>query len=92
MNALRHFFQLPQAKVWGRFGFVDAFSQTSGWFARTYLGIDQGPVVAMIENHRTGLLWNLFMSAPEIQDGLRTLGFSSPHLAAARQEILEPLG
>ncbi len=91
MNAIRHFFKLPQAKMWGRFGFVDAFSQTSGWYARTYLGIDQGPIVTMIENHRTGLLWKLFMTAPEVQQGLQKLGFTSPHLANSEQAILEPM-
>lgn len=52
------------------------------WVAGTYLAIDQGPIVVMIENARTGLLWNLFMSCPEIRTGLRRLGFDSPHLAA----------
>ncbi|QND53321.1 beta-glucosidase [Phyllobacterium sp. 628] len=90
MAALYHFFGQPEGKIWGRFGFVDAFSQTSGWFARTYLGIDQGPIVAMVENHRSGLLWNLFMSAPEILHGLQKLGFSSPHLATEVREGTEP--
>ena len=47
-----------------------------------YLAIDQGPIIVMMENHRTGLLWNLFMSVPEVQAGLRRLEFSSPHLDA----------
>jgi hypothetical protein len=85
MRALRHFLTLPQGKVNGRFGFVDAFSLSRNWFARTYLAIDQGPTIAMIENHRTGLLWNLFMSAPEIQNSLRNLGFASPHLLVSRE-------
>ena len=50
--------------------------------AKTFLAIDQGPIILMIENHRTGLLWKLFMRIPEIQVGLRKLGFSSPHLGA----------
>ncbi|MBA8878399.1 glucoamylase family protein [Phyllobacterium myrsinacearum] len=91
MHALRHFFTLPRGKVWGRFGFVDAFSPNSGWFARTYLGIDQGPVISMIENHRTGLLWSLFMSAPEVRQGLQKLGFTSPHLVDSAQSIMEPM-
>ena len=49
--------------------------------ADTYLAIDQGPIVAMIENYRTGLLWRLFMKDPDVQAGLRRLGFESPHLA-----------
>ena len=66
--------------VWGPFGFYDAYSQEHDWYPARYLAIDQGPIVVMIENHRTGLLWDLFMSAPEVHDGLRALGFDSPHL------------
>ncbi|TBM78382.1 beta-glucosidase, partial [Mycolicibacterium smegmatis] len=67
-------------RVWRDYGFIDAFCEARGWFADTYLAIDQGPIVVMMENHRTGLLWKLFMSAPEVQAGLRRLDFSSPHL------------
>jgi hypothetical protein len=78
MRALRHF--LKQPKIWGRYGFTDAFNDTLGWRADTYLAIDQGPIVVMIENYRSGLLWKLFMAVPEVQRGLRKLGFTSPHL------------
>ena len=44
-----------------------------------FLAIDQGPIVVMIENYRSGLLWKLFMSVPEVRAGLSRLGFSSPH-------------
>jgi hypothetical protein len=80
MQALRHFYERLGDRIWGEYGFVDAFSETHDWYATSYLAIDQGPIIAMIENHRTGLLWNLFMSCPEIQTGLRRLGFASPHL------------
>lgn len=80
MRALRHFYEKLGDRIWDRFGFVDAFSEQAGWAADTYLAIDQGPIVAMIENHRSGLLWKLFMSIPDIQQGLRKLGFDSPHL------------
>jgi hypothetical protein len=80
MAALRHFLEKFGDKVWGRFGFVDAFNEEKGWFAETFLSIDQGPIVVMIENYRTGLLWDLFMKIPDIQNGLRKLGFESPHL------------
>jgi hypothetical protein len=81
MRALRHFYHQLGDRIWGEYGFVDAFSETHDWYATSYLAIDQGPIVVMIENFRTGLLWNLFMSCPEIQGGLRRLGFASPHLA-----------
>jgi hypothetical protein len=80
MTALRHFLSRHGEKLWGRFGFADAFCEQKNWYADTYIAIDQGPIVVMLENHRTGLLWKLFMSVPEVQTGLRRLGFSSPHL------------
>ncbi|MEA3176097.1 MAG: hypothetical protein QOF42_3508, partial [Gammaproteobacteria bacterium] len=67
-------------KVWGRYGFVDAFCETRNWYADTFLAIDQGPIIVMIENHRSGLLWKLFMQAAEIRTGLQALGFTSPQL------------
>ncbi len=80
MRALRHFYHNLGDRIWREFGFVDAFSETRGWYADSYLAIDQGPIVVMIENARTGLLWSLLMSCPELQSGLRRLGFESPHL------------
>ena len=77
MNALKHFYFNLGNKLWGEYGFYDAFSEQNNWFPQRYLAIDQGPVVVMIENYRTGLLWNLFMSAGEIQNGLKILGFTS---------------
>lgn len=80
MKALKFFYYTIGDRLWGPYGFYDAFNVTEGWVADSYLAIDQGPVIVMIENYRTGLLWELFMSAPEIKDGLRKLGFSSPEL------------
>ena len=80
MQALRHFLTQHGEKAWGRYGFVDAFCEQQSWYADTYLAIDQGPIVVMMENHRSGLLWKLFMSVPEVQLGLRRLDFSSPYL------------
>ncbi len=60
----------------GEYGPYDAFSAEHNWYLPRYLAIDQGPIPVMIENHRTGLLWDLFMSAQEVQDGLKKLGFS----------------
>ncbi|WP_428313296.1 glucoamylase family protein [Hydrocarboniphaga sp.] len=80
MAALRHFLTEHGDRLWKRYGFVDAFSVHHNWAADTFLAIDQGPIVVMMENYRTGLMWKLFMSIPEIQGGLRKLGFSSPYL------------
>ncbi|RZL50022.1 MAG: beta-glucosidase [Pedobacter sp.] len=76
MQVIRNLYENLGDKVWGEFGFYDAYSETANWFPKRYIGIDQGPIVVMIENGRTGLIWNLFMSAPEIQQGLTKLGFT----------------
>ena len=77
MNAMKHFYYILGNKIWGEYGFFDAFSEQNNWFPQRYLAIDQGPVVIMIENFRTGFLWNLFMSSTDIQNGLKVLGFTS---------------
>jgi hypothetical protein len=78
MQALRYFYENMGEKIWSEYGFVDAFSEQHNWVAKSHLAIDQGPEIVMIENYRSGLLWKLFMSNPEIQTGLQKLGFSSP--------------
>lgn len=76
MAAMKHFYFELGDKIMGDYGFYDAFSEQENWYPTRYLAIDQGPAVVMMENHRTGLLWNLFMSCPEVQSGLNELGFS----------------
>ncbi len=76
MKALKFFYYTMGDKLWGTYGFYDAFNISEAWTANSYLAIDQGPIVVMIENHRTGLLWNLFMSAPEIQAVKTKLNFT----------------
>jgi hypothetical protein len=80
LQVMRYFYEELGDHLWGEYGFKDAFNLTKGWYASSYLAIDQGPIVVMIENYRTGLLWKLFMSDPDVQAGLRRLGFTSPHL------------
>jgi hypothetical protein len=75
MAALRHFYYKLGDRLWGDYGFYDAFCLDEDWFAPSTLAIDQGPIVVMIENYRTGLMWELFMSCPEIREGLTKLGF-----------------
>ncbi len=76
MKALKFFYYTMGDRLWGTYGFYDAFNISEAWMANSYLAIDQGPIVVMIENHRTGLLWNLFMSAPEIQSVKTKLSFT----------------
>lgn len=80
MKALRHFYYDLGDKIFGEYGFTDAFNETQNWYAKSYLAINQGPIVAMIENYRSGLIWKLFMGCPEIQNGLKRLDFESPWL------------
>jgi hypothetical protein len=75
MSVLKYMYYKLGDKVWGEYGFYDAFSEEHNWFIPRYLAIDQGPIVVMMENHRSGLLWDLFMSAPEVKPALAELGF-----------------
>ncbi len=77
MEAINNFYYYMGDRLWGEYGFYDAFNVTENWYASSYLAIDQGPIILMIENHRTGLLWDLFMNDTEITDGLDKLGFTS---------------
>lgn len=76
MKALKFFYYKIGDRLWGQYGFYDAFNLTEGWTANSYLAIDQGPIIVMIENYRTGKLWDLFMSAPEVQTGISKLSFT----------------
>ncbi len=76
LQVMRHLYEMGD-KVFGPYGFYDAFSETDNWYPRRDLAIDQGPIAVMIENYRTGLLWKLFMSHPDVQKGLEKLGFST---------------
>ena len=80
MKALKFFYYVLGDKLWGEYGFKDAFSLQQPWFADSYLAIDQGPIIIMIENYRSSLLWNLFTSCPEVKTGMLLLGFSAPYL------------
>jgi hypothetical protein len=75
MKVIRHLYEDLGDKVWGKYGFYDAFSEQDNWYPKRYLGIDQGPMVVMIENYRSGLLWKLFMGNKDVQNGLKKLDF-----------------
>ncbi|HWD90405.1 MAG TPA: glucoamylase family protein [Mucilaginibacter sp.] len=80
MAALHFFYYKLGDKLWGQYGFYDAFDLDNPWFASSDLAIDEGPIICMIENYRSGLLWNLFMSCPEVKTGMKNLSFQSPNL------------
>jgi len=77
LATLKHFYHTYGTNLWGPFGFYDAFnlSEDPDWYSDDYLAIDQGTIVPMIENYRTQLCWNLFMSNSDIQDALDDIGW-----------------
>lgn len=78
MRAMRYFYEQLGNRLWGKYGFYDAFALNKDWFDTQYLAIDQGPMVTMIENYRSGLCWELFTKLPEIQAGLAKMGIRKP--------------
>ena len=77
LAALKHFYRDLGAKVWGPYGFYDGFNQTQDWFGAVYMALNQAPITVMIENHRSGLIWQRFMANPEIQPALDAIGFKA---------------
>lgn len=89
MAALKHFYYDLGDKLWSKYGFIDGFNETKNWYATSQLAIDQGPIIVMIENYRSGLLWKLFMSCPEIKSGLHKLGFETADTSKSA-DLLKP--
>jgi hypothetical protein len=77
LAALRHMYETYRTQLWGHYGFKEAFNPSVLWFNANYIGIDQGPIVLMIENHRTGHIWDVFMQNTAIQRGLARAGFGT---------------
>ncbi len=75
LPTLRHFYSQYRIFIWTEYGFCDAFNLGASWFDSDELGIDQGPIVIMIENYRTQRIWKLFMQNAEVQRGLQRAGF-----------------
>lgn len=76
MAAMKYFYYMLGDKLFGEYGFHDSFSLQDRWFAKSYIAIDQGPIVVMIENHRSGIIWDTFMKDPDVRSGLAKLGFT----------------
>ncbi|MGE5428736.1 MAG: glucoamylase family protein [Methylococcaceae bacterium] len=74
MQVLKYLYQEADSLI-GKYGPYDAYSVSAKWYTPRYLAIDQGPIPVMIENYRSGLLWNLFMKNEDVQRGLKLLGF-----------------
>jgi len=74
ISALKNFYRTYFGNLWGEYGFKDAFNLNVNGFASSYISIDQGPIIVMIENHRSNLLWNNFMANPEIPVMIDSIG------------------
>jgi len=66
MQAFKHFYRDMGAEMWDIYGPRDAFDANVNWVSPIYMGLNQAPIVVMVENQRTGLVWKMFMSNPEI--------------------------
>jgi hypothetical protein len=76
LPTIRYMIDTRGDRIWGRYGFYDAFNDTAGWVNDDFIGVAQGPLLVMIENFRTGLIWDYVMQDPVIQHGLNRLGYS----------------
>jgi hypothetical protein len=75
MKALKYFYRDRGSELYGLYGPYDAFNDNLNWIKKAYIGIDQGPIMVMTENYRSGLLWNNVMKDPDVRAGLNKLGF-----------------
>lgn len=89
--ALKQFYRERGAHIWGRMGFYDAYNVKLNWYADSYLAIDQGPIINMIENYRSGLLWENFMANPEISPALQAIGFVPDPYGISDPQVIETL-
>lgn len=89
IEAFKNFYFKYGSKLWGPYGFGDAFNVQQNWYDNSYLAIDEGPIVDMIENYRSQLLWNNFMANAEIKTMLNSVGFVSD-ITGIQKENLVP--
>lgn len=73
MRAFKHFYRDCGEYLWGEYGFYDAFNPTVNWVSPIFMGLNQGPITVMIENYRTGFIWNLFMQNEDVKSGIKKL-------------------
>lgn len=84
MQALKHFYRDLGAQLWSIYGFRDAFNLQQNWYSGITMGLNQAPMVVMIENHRTGLIWKNFMANPEVRPALDRIGFRADNTLKQR--------
>jgi len=86
MAAFKHFYRDLGDKLWGVYGPLDAYNLDDNWWSPIYMGLNQAPIAVMIENQRTGLIWKLFNSNPEIQAMLKKLNATTESLRAHKSQ------
>jgi hypothetical protein len=90
LAALRHFYDTYRTNLWTTEGFRDAYNVRAGWWGSDVIGIDQGPIVLMAENHRTGSTWSRMLNSPIIQRGLQRAGFTAPPPDRLKARVIAP--
>lgn len=90
LAALRYMYHTYRTRLWGHYGFKDALNPSQDWVSSDYLGVDQGPIVLMIENHRSGSIWEVFMRNSAIRNGLKAAGFTPRQDVSTHSTILPP--
>ena len=88
LAAMKNFYKKHKDRIWGRYGFADAFNLDRDFVASDVYGINQGPTVMMLENYRSGLIWKLFMSLPQVQRGMKEAGFGAGPYIALNKKVL----
>jgi len=78
MTALKNYYRNYGKFAWGEYGFRDAFNLDENWCSEIFMGLNQGPIAVMIENHRSGLLWKLFMRNPEVRKAAAAIAEEKP--------------
>jgi hypothetical protein len=84
MAAFKHYYRDLGPNLWDIYGPRDAYNPGANWYSPIYMGLNQAPIVVMIENHRTGLIWKLFMANPEVKPMMEKIGFKAEPAAGKK--------
>jgi exo-beta-1,3-glucanase (GH17 family) len=91
LSALKYMYQKYSKKIWGRYGFSNAFNLDENWFDRDVIGIDLGATLLMIENYRSGLIWEHFMPLESIRVAMDQAGFETHKAVELSTDFKEKL-
>ena len=77
LAVLQNLYNKFAATAWTQYGFIDSFNPLTGWVDADVIGIDLGITMLMAENYRSQLIWNTFMTNPEITNAMTQVGFQT---------------